>query len=583
MRLQTKNGQHYVDQIGLDQPLMFPGTMDKQTVVRAVMSRYGDQVRYHEEKTRLRGNPSPEQALVLGAGQTGEMLGDFMNKPRAHIGPGETDPALLAEYDQRAEDRRMMTRDMQQTDHGGKFSAGGVIPYFATPAGLVTRPVSSLMARLGVESVPGLSRAPEMIGRSVVADAGSQGAIFGAASDDSNATEGAAYGSGGGMLGKALSRALRPADNVLDPYSREVIERGRNLNYVVTPATGTGSRALAKFEDAMENNLLMSGGLDRVREANQENSNRIVREALGFRGPFPNRITPDMLDQVSDRFNKRFGDLTTDQSIKFDDPGLLDALEALEADNTDYIIHNKDFREVIDRTLDLMTKNSGWLSGKDYQILSSKLVKAIRANFKPGGNGNPEFAIQLSQLKDAIDDAAELSIGSAHLDEFRSVRADYKVYANLMKNSVINEDTSNVSLQQLGNVLRREDRFGYRRGNDSSDLYDATRFVRSTQGDGVNSLTSRRQSLPQMVMASTLAGAAAGGSEQDPASAALGAAAIPASLLMMGKYYNSPMGRRHFGKGLIPPISDSYRRQLGQKIGMAATGGVSEGLLPSLP
>lgn len=581
MRLTTKNGQHYIDQIGLEEPLMFPGTMDKQTVVRAVMDRFGDQVRYHAEKTRLRGNPSPEQAVMLGAGQTGEMLGDFMNKPRAHIGPGETDPALLAEYDQRANDRRMMTREMAQTDHGGKFNAGGVLPYFAAPAGLITRPASSLLSKLGVESVPGLSKAPEMVGRSIVADAGSQGAVFGAASDDSNATEGAAYGSGGGMLGKALSRALRPADNVLDPYSRDVIERGKDLKYVVTPATRTGSKGLAKFEDAMENNLLTSGGLDKVREANQENSNRIVREALGFRGPFPNRITPDMLDQVSDRFNKRFGELTTDQSIKLDDPGLLDALEALEADNTNYVIYNKDFADVIDRTLDLMTKNSGWLSGKDYQILSSKLVKGIRANYKPGGNA--EFAAQLGALKDAIDDAAEASIGAGHLDQFRSVRADYKVYANLMKNSVINEDTGNVSLQQLGNVLRREDRYGYRRGNNSSDLYDATRFVRATQGDGVNSLTARRQSLPQTLMASTLAGAAAGGPDQDPTSAALGAAAIPASLLMMGKYYNSPAGRQHFGKGLIPPISDNFRRHLAQKIGLAATGGVSEGLLPSLP
>lgn len=582
MRLKEKNGQYYVDQIGLDQPLIFPGTMDKQTVARAVMDRYGDQVKQHDMQIKMSGGkPPPEKAFMLGAGQTGEMFSDFLNKPRFNIGrEGITAPTpeQLAPYEERAQDRSRISSEMSQYSPTA-FSAGAMTPYFAAPVGAVTRPAEALMSKLGVESIPGMSKAPEMVGRSIVADTASQGALFGAASDDSTAAEGAAYGAGGGVLGKALSRALKPADTVLDPQTRRLLDRGEDLGYTITPAQRTGSRNLAMVEDSMENNLLMSGGLEKVREANQANSNRIVREALGFKGPFPDRVTPQMLDEVSDRFNQRFKALTSDQSIKLDTPELLDTLARLEADNTDYVIYNKDFAGVIDRTLDLMAKNDGWLSGKDYQVLSSKLVKGIRSSFKPGGN--PEFGIQLSNLKDAIDDAAEMSLGARSLDDFRSVRSDYKTYANLMKNSVINEDTGDVSLRQLGNVLRREDKYGYRRGKNTSDLYDATRFTRATQGDGVNSLTARRQSLPQTVIASSLLGAAAGsGDGGDPIAGVAAAAGLPISMLLMGKYYNSPAGRRHFGKGLLGPISDDFRRYLGQKVGAGMTGAAAQGLLP---
>lgn len=566
MRLTAKNGQYYVDQIGLEQPLIFPGTMDKQTIARAVMNRYGDQVRKFKAQERMMGGPpSPEQGFMLGMGRTGEMFSDFMSRPR--LGTGS--PERIAEYDRRAEMRAKTAPVLTQYQQG-PFEYGGMTPYFAVPTGAASGPAAGLMRRLGVDRLPGMGRASDMVGRSVIADTAGQGAILGAASDDGGVVEGAAYGAGGGFLGKALSRALRPTDSVLDPVTAATLQRGEELGFTLTPAQATGSRALANVEDAMQHNILTGSGFDKIRERNQENANRIVGEALGFQGPRASyKITPAMIDRVSDNFDERFSELTQGKAVKIDNPRFWDTLARLEAETVDYPLYNKDFKAVIDDTVDLLAKGDGWLSGEQFKVLNTKITKGIRAGYKPN-SGQADFAEELVQLKDALDEAAMESLGPDVLQRYRDTRADYKVFANLMKNSVINEDTGDVSLRMLGNVLRRDDRYGYRRGKNTSDLYDATRFARATVGDGVNSLTARRMSLPNVLTGSALLGAVGYGATGDEETGIGAAASIPASMLLFGRYYNSPAGRRHFGKGLLPPISDEFRRHLGQKVGLGA-------------
>ena len=604
MRVQKKGGQYYVDQIGLPEPLVLPGSMEEQDVVRAVLSKFGDEARAEQQRMKMINSTPPRDVLgipgsgqamrdvgpglenfMLGAGRTGEMLWDFMQKPRARIGLDGISaprPEDVAPYEQRAADRAMIGPQLEEYGGDPAFY-GEMAPYFAPPAGAASRPIAGLMERLGVNRMPGVSRLPEMVGRSIIADTAGQGAVIGAASDEGSAVEGAAYGAGGGFLGQALSRALRPFDNSLDPATAGVLRRGEDLGYKLTPAQASGSSALARWEDAIENNLLMGGGLERISAANQANSNRIVAESLGFTGPRrTDKITPAMLDDVADRFNRSFDNLTQGQSVRVDSDDFIDALARLESENVDYPLYNKDFQDVINRTLDLIVKNDGWLTGEQYQTLSSKLVKGIRAGYKPG-SGQADFAGQLVDLKDALDDAAMASLGSDVLDRFRSVRQDYKTFSNLMKNSVINEDTGDVSLRQLGNVLRRDDRYGYRRGKNTSDLYDATRFTRATVGDGVNSLTARRQSLPNVMMGSLAAGGLMYGASEDPSYSVGTGLAIPASMYMLGKFYNSPPGRQYFGKGLLPPISDEFRRHLGQRIGNATAGASAQGLLPAIP
>lgn len=583
MRLRKAQGQWLVDQIGLDEPLKFPPVMDKQDVARAVMQRYGDQIRARAGRHQELRGMSPEQGATIGAGHTTEMMSDFLHRPMTHFPAYWTTPESRAqeqaEMDIRREDRRQAAIEIPQYNEG--FGYGQMIPYFTPPAGAGSRAIEGLMTRLGVERLPGMSRAPELVGRSATADAAAQGAVLGAASDEGGALEGAVYGGAGGLLAKSLAKALQPVDSRLDPYEQQMMDRGRELGFKLSPAKATGSKGLQRFEEALEQNIITGGLGDPLRAHNQANANRIVMEALGFKGPYK-RLTPKMLDDVSEDFNDRFGELTQGQAVYLDDPNFMDKLVRLESETVDYPLYNKDFKDVIQKTVDMIADGDGWLSGEQYKVLNTKLTKGIRAGYKPN-SGQSDFADELVEFKDALDDAAMASLGPDVLDRYRNTRADYRVFSALMKNSVIDEDSGNVSLRQLGNVLRREDRYGFRRGKNTSDLYDATRFERTFPPLPGISPTARLQSLPQTVAASTMMGGAAGLMSGDPFTGGAAAAGLPASLYAMGRYYNSPMGRKHFSGGLAP-ISDAWRRMLGQKIGMAAVGASQgTGTLPQQP
>lgn len=565
MRLTEKNGQYVVDQIGLDQPLIFPGTMDKQTVARAVMQKYGDQIRANEERKRLMGEPlPPEKRFLLGMGQTGEMFKDFLTRPR--FGWGPEFEASQAEYDARAADRRMVTNRLDQ--YGDSFSYGQMTPYFAPPVGAASKPIAGLMSRLGVNRIPGLGGASEAVGRSIIADAAGQGAVLGAASDDGTAVEGAAYAGAGGFLGKALSHALRPVDRFAqDPHLAAMADRGERLGYTLLPSQRTGSKALESFEDILENNWFSGGGALKVAEMNQANTNRIVAEALGFRDKTYTKVTGEMLDRVSQRFSEGFNRATSGSAIRLGDE-FIDVLAELERSNMGWV-RNKDLKKVINRAFEDAASNGGWISGEQYQRISSELVADIRANYKMGGN--VRYGQKIQTLKEALDDAAEFSLPPERVQQFKDLRSDYRTYAMLMKNSTINEDTGDVSLRALRQTLRRDDKRGYRELKNRSDLYDATRFEGAFPGYGMNSRTSARQSIPATMASSGILGMLGYDAYgDDPGAGVAAAIALPASLGIMGRYYNSPLGRRHFGKGLLPPISDEFRRYLGQKVGLGA-------------
>lgn len=561
MRVDLKNGQWEVSEIGFNAPLIFPGTMEKQTVARVVMRKHGDQVRKFAEMTRqMGGRPTPEQAAVLGAGHTGEMVWDF-------VSDRFQDPA---ESEMRRADRQTAPYFVRQYEPGA-FDAGSMVPYATPPAGAFTRPVAGLMSRLGVERLPGMSRVPEWAGRSVLADTAAQGAFFGAADDRSTAIEGAGYGLGGGLLGKALARALRPADTMSqDPMLIERANTGERLGYELLPSQRTGSTRLEQFEDIVESNWFSGGGALKLAERNQANSNRIVAEALGFNDKVYSKVSGDMLDRKSREFNERFARLTDGQSIRLDDD-FLDVLEGLYDANQKSWVGGKDIEKVLDKALRDATSNDGWISAKTYQDMSSDLTREATAAFRSTGGkaSQAKYGHQIAGLKTALDDAAERTIGADYRDAFRALRSDYKTFSQLLEGRVINEETGNVNLNNLANILRKQDKQGYRFDRNKSDLYEATRFERSFPGQGVNSLTARRQSIPGTLAASGILGMM--GYDQGETSGGIAAAtALPASLWLMGRYYHSPAGRRHFGKGLLPPISEDFRRHLGQRVGQAA-------------
>ena len=575
MEIETKHGQRYVTGEGIPEELVFPGGLDEQTVARIVMQEYGDSIRAAHENRKRMGVPSPMESAVLKAGQTAEMLWDFMNYPTGFTEAGRQ---KQAELDAKRADRAAVSEYLGQFNPL-ESGLGEAAPYFAIPAGAGSRPIQGLLTRLGAKETG------ETVGKSATADMAAQGGLLGAASDEGTALEGAAYAAPGGFLAQALSRVLRPVDRYRqDPHIIDMADRGERLGYELMPSQRTGSRRQQQFEDILESNFFSGGGALRTAERNQANSNRIVAEALGFKDRVYNKVTGDMLDRKKSEFDDRFARLTEGQYVFLDDD-FYSALDRIESENVASWVGNKDIQKLIERARNQAEINDGWIDSKAYQDLSSDLSREITSAFRStsGKASQAKYGFQVAGVKEALDDAAERTIGADYVDAFKALRQDYKTYKNLLQGRVINEETGDVNLNNLANILRKQDETGYRMGRNESDLYEATRFTRAFPGEGVNSLTARRQSIPSTLATAGLMGMmgydAYGG---DAAAGVASAAAVPMSLMLMGRYYNSPMGRRHFGKGLLPPISDEFRRYLGQKVGAASFAAGQQGLLPAI-
>ena len=574
IKIENDGGGWKVTGLGLEKPLRYPAAMTRMQVGEDLRKNFMPQIRAQKEKMQAMGGaPSPEKAALLGAGSTTEMFSDVLSRPRFGWGPEYE--ASQAEYDARA-DRRAETNAMIRDYQPRAFDMGATVPYFAPPAragSMVGRAGLGLFGKIG-------AGAAEAVGRSAVADATIQGAVLGGMTDDGSAAEGAAYGLGGGLLGTALSRVFKPFDNNLSAYDQRMIDRGEELGYQVTPAQATGNRRLQNYEDALENNWFSSGSMERIRDANQANSNRIVAEALGFQGPYLTQVTPEMLDTATRRLSDRFNDIIEDAPmIRLDDEFLAIA-ERMIGKDPRWVASKKADKalwKAIDQATDPAT--GGMITSEAYQTISSDLTQNIMSSFRTGKN--VRFAQDMQALKKALDDAAERSLPPGRVQEFRDVRGDYRVYSDLMKNRVINEAKGDVNLSALDSVLRKNDKFGYRRGNKDSDLYDAARFSKFAEGHGVNSRTAARQSIPQTLGLIGLSGAAgaAGGTEGVATGIGMGAT-IPVSLMLLGRHYGSKIGRAHLG-GKVP-IDQTLHNFLVGKSGQAAAG-ISQGQSGELP
>lgn len=547
---------------GFEKPFIVPDGMTRAQYGQILYKHHEDAIKKAQAMKKYMGTPetlgSPELgAAMIGAGDTvkGLELGS-----RDILSPTGLTTAPSPE-------ERMVRGDIRHhvsKQNPGSFAAGQALPFFSIPMGAGSKPVGKTMSLL-----PKMGRVGEYLGKSAVADAAITGAILGAADDQMSVTQGGGAGAIGGMLGKGLGTLMRPSSSRLDPHLQQLAQRGEQLGYELLPSQRTGSMNLARLEDAMENNFFMSGGMDKITEKNQKNANRIVAESLGFQGK--DAITPDMLNQVRQNFSDQFDALTVGQDIRLGDE-FVDTLQGLENTKFRSLLGRNKIQSVIDEGLDVAAENQGFVRAEDYQAMSSELTQAITSAYR---TGKAPYAKALEKIKTALDDAVEASLGGDTREAFRQLRSDYRVYKMLMQRKAINEQTGDVNLKTLATTLRNKDEYGFRMGNTRSDLYDAAQFESAFPGKGMNSLTASRMSIPQSVGTGMLGMGLAATQSSDPLTIGASGLAFPLSLWAGGKYYHSPLGRHHIGKGLLP-LSDALRSQLTQKAGLLSLAAAQE-------
>lgn len=531
-------------------------------------------------------DPGVIGSMVIGAGRTGDKLVAGVRNLWNQATGDEED---LQQIQQEQAGRDDAYAGLQKQHPVATF-AGEALPYVALPlgmgAGAATKgaQVAANVAKgAGARNAAaGLLKAGRAIKGSTLADATVSGAALGGAYyDDESQLTGAATGLLGGaagtLAGRAASRAIKPVQSKLFGMPERLAEWGKGKGFRMTPGQSTGSATMRKAEAGLESLAPTSGPFTAVREHNQKKVNQIAIDALGEIG---DEMDDNLLGKAHDRMSRRFKELTEGATIQAGD--LIDRVEKkMAAYDIDSIDGIEGAGKWFDRILEKVHAGDT-ISGADYQRLQSRLNTAARNLFK-SPSGDKELAFALAAMKDALDDAAEASLGKETRKAFQKVRGQWRTKIALESPGVINPGTGDVSAPTLANVLKRMDKPGMLRGKNKSDLYEAARFGQAFKDIVGNSGTAERSYIKDLLGNAAILGGigAAGGGISDQSSIgeglatgllATGALHGGANLLSRG-YIKS--GGYPFTKGIAPPLTGLLKD--GRRI--TATGGRIGGLL----
>ena len=493
-----------------------------------------------QESYSAADDTSAAEAVVIGAGRTADKLWTGTRKLWNEFTGDDEDLAKIAQQQQ--------SRDKAYAGlvekHPVATFGGEMLPYALAPIGLGTGAAikgTQAAARgakaLGARNVAaGLLKGGRALRHKTMADAAITGGLLGGAYYGDNQGMQAATGAAGGILGdvagRVVGRALKPVQSAITGRVEELASWAKAKGIRMTPAQKTGSKPLEVTEASASRMGSTAGPFAAVANQNQQKFNQIALDAVGEAG---DKISDQTLGKIHDRLGESFKELTDNAEIDIDDilEVIDDKLLAMDFEGVEDIAGADEWVEKILRKL----KDGDVITGKDYQGLQSRLNSQDSAIFK-SKTGDNELAFALVAMKDALDEAAERSLGSAKRKAFQKVRRQWKNKIALESPGVINGQ-GDVSAATLHNVLKRMDRRGYLRGGDTSDFYEMARFgqaFKPMQSSGTAEGMFLQNLLTQGALlggAGGVAGGVSGGDLQSAASG-LGTGLMAAGLLHGG-------------------------------------------------
>lgn len=276
-----------------------------------------------------------------------------------------------------------------------------------------------------------------------------------------------ALAAGAGYGANAIARGIggRAVDTG-DQYLDDVVKRGQDLKFQPLPSQMSRDRSLQITEARMESNPRTAKYMEQVAESNRRRLTQIASESVGLKDV--DRLTPYHLQKARDEIGAMF-----DESAKGVNVGLSDDFKA-QAEKVfyDYIetpgrASDKSMSNRIATTVDDLLKKKN-LTADEYLKFTSDLAKDARGLRSRGENAGAEA---LEDLRSALDSAFDSNAGD--LPKLKIARDRWR--SLLMVEQAV-DDAGDVSFKKLGGQLRKNDKWGYLRGNKEKDLYDAVRF-----------------------------------------------------------------------------------------------------------
>lgn len=324
-----------------------------------------------------------------------------------------------------------------------------------------------------------------MRGRAPSVTVSTQGGRAGATS---TVTGGAnARGTGGGYnfgtVGDDPSAGLNVA-------RRDLMTRGRELGFRLTPGQASGSRALQQLEAKLESQPMTSGRFNTIKAANQRAMNRIAANAIGETSDV---VDSAVLEQASDRIGDVYRMVADETPRAIDPDAFIGRLANVENEFEGLLPGSVLDNPLVRRLYGYASR--GQATGEQLQDLASKLGKAANAQMT-SGNGDRQLGMALFQVKDQVDDLLSSNLSGEARAAFDAARGEYRNLMLLTQRGGIVNQGGDVSGASLANLLAQKDKRGFMFNKNRTPLYDAARFSQAFRPIVGDSGTATRMPLP---------------------------------------------------------------------------------------
>jgi len=396
------------------------------------------------------------------------------------------------------------------------------------------------------------------------------------------ATE-AALGAGGEALGRAVT--LIPGlgglgmREVRDPVTRRIINRGRELGFVVLPSSHVQGRLTRQvIEGGLESTPGGAMLFDDIASRNQEVASRILADAIGAD---PNSvaggISENVLDSAFKNADEGFGRLMSPEvSVPIDDD-LLEGVIRIADDRVAPLIAGPEdpVKRSVDNALRFFERHfDDGMPADKVQAQISRLGYVARSQMR----SNPELGRALWEIQDELLRSVRRALPPEQAAELGQVRARYRNLLFLSEGKAVDPQTGAINWQTLANAIERGDKRGWKRGQNQSDFYDTVRLLARVQPPLKSPGTAERSWMGRALATGTVGAAGGYGYDADIqgmlGGAAFGGIGSIAAPWMFGRAYLNPMIQNYM-RGVANPLVET----------MARTGGLgaAQSMSPYVP
>jgi|LAHT01.1.fsa_nt_gb hypothetical protein len=342
-------------------------------------------------------------------------------------------------------------------------------------------------------------------------------------------------GAGGGLAGKALasgiSRAIRPVQSKLSPEMQRLADLAENeYGIKLNAAQKTGSKPLKWIDSALDDLPFTSDRNLALKEAQRQQFNRAVLKTIGKDADV---ATQDVLGSARARIGRQFKDVSSRNSVKFDDQ-FLDDLINVESQVNEF--SSPSIKRALNKAIE--TASKGNVPGSEYQKIRSTLTKASKDAYK----SNSDLGGALKEIRNAFDNAARRSISpedAATWDIARRQWANMRAIEPAFTPTSADAVAGNISPAKLASAMTRANKEGFIYGVPGLLDRDLDNLARIGQGFVKESLPNSgtaQRTLYQKLLESPFVALQSG----------IGGISLPVQALI-----NSPAGQAYFSRGLL--------------------------------